>query len=57
LGRGYKCCFSFDKNSKCRGEEGKIETIKGRLSLKVKEEELKKKILEENSEFKGQVIT
>lgn len=24
LGWGYKCCFSFDKNSKCNGEEGKI---------------------------------
>lgn len=28
FGWGYKCCYSFDKRSKCRGEEGKVETIK-----------------------------
>jgi hypothetical protein len=40
LGWGYKCCFSFDKKSKCRGEEGKIETIKKEyeLELRVKQE-------------------
>jgi hypothetical protein len=36
LGWGYKCCFSFDKNAKCKGEEGKIETIKIEYEIEIK---------------------
>jgi hypothetical protein len=37
LGWAYKCCYSFDKKSKCKGEEGKIETIKREYELEVKQ--------------------
>lgn len=33
LGWGYRCCFSFDLHGKCRGEEGKVETIKREYEL------------------------
>ena len=36
LGWGFKCCYSFDKKSKCKGEEGKIETIKREYELEIK---------------------
>lgn len=57
LGWGYKCCYSFDKKSKCRGEEGKIETIKKEYELenklkREKEEEEKRRIEEENKKFR-----
>jgi pre-mRNA-processing factor SLU7 len=43
LGWGYQCCFSFDRKSKCTGEQGKVETIKREyeieLAAKRKEEE------------------
>ena len=56
LGWGYKCCFSFDKRSKCRGEEGKIETIKREYELEMKvklekEAEEQKRIEEQNKKF------
>ena len=28
FGWAYKCCYSFDKNSICQGEKGKVESIK-----------------------------
>lgn len=28
FGWGYRCCLSFNRNAKCRGEESKKETIK-----------------------------
>ena len=28
FGWGYKCCYSFDKNSSCKGIEGKKENLK-----------------------------
>jgi pre-mRNA-processing factor SLU7 len=33
LGWAYKCCYSFEKIGKCRGEEGRIETIKKEYEL------------------------
>jgi len=36
LGWGFKCCYSFDKKSTCKGEEGKIETIKREYELEIK---------------------
>ncbi len=35
LGWGYRCCYSFDKKSKCKGEEGKIETIKREYEIEM----------------------
>ena len=35
LGWGYRCCYSFDRKSKCKGEEGKIDTIKREYELEI----------------------
>ena len=48
FGWGYKCCLSFDKKSKCRGEESKIETIKKEYEYDF---ELKKGLEEEQKKY------
>ena len=40
LGWGYRCCFSFDKKGKCRGEESKVETIKKEYELELQAKSL-----------------
>ena len=56
LGWGYQCCYSFDKQKICRGEEGKVETIKKEYELEhaakmAKEEQEKIRIQQLNSQF------
>jgi len=36
LGWGYQCCLSHDKNSQCKGEEGKRDQLKANLERKMK---------------------
>jgi hypothetical protein len=52
FGWGFQCCYSFDKRTpKCRGEEGKVETIKREYELELKnkalQEEIERKRVEE----------
>ena len=59
LGWGYRCCYCFDKKAKCRGEEGKVETIKKEYELELKQKESdeveeRKKVDELNLKFKPQ---
>ena len=57
FGWGYRCCYSFDKKVKCRGEEGRVETIKREYELQIKlnrekEEAERIRVEEENKKFK-----
>ena len=60
LGWGYRCCLGFDKKSKCRGEEGKVDTIKREYDLEIqakseKERVEKLKIEEQNKRYQPTV--
>ena len=53
FGWAYRCCYSFDRNSKCKGEDGKKETIKKEydyeLRIKRQKEEEERRLVEETN--------